>query len=304
MPSKISQIRKNRNQWRFRKTVFRVLTVASVAVGIVLSSFLAAAVRTDRVTSFSGAATTEQKFYSASVRDRILIHDNDSDSYKSSAADESASEKERLGEAVANIYTAVASLNLQKYMLSAADPVSAPVCETTGTQELEERFEFEAADDELVDDVPATQSPSAELQPTFISVEETSPTASGPEADCGGKSAATGSKGCVELDENGIPLHFSKILTGIATAYSGDPITATGTVPTYGTVAVNPKIIPFGSLLYILTADGSFVYGVARAEDTGGFIHRDNPPIADLYFETEAECIEFGRRNVIIYVIE
>lgn len=48
------------------------------------------------------------------------------------------------------------------------------------------------------------------------------------------------------------------------------------------------------------TADGSFVYGCATAEDTGGAIKGN---IIDLYFDTEDECWNFGRRAVNVYIL-
>ena len=36
-----------------------------------------------------------------------------------------------------------------------------------------------------------------------------------------------------------------------ATAYSGDSITSTGTVPKWGTIAVDPNVIPYGTKVYI-----------------------------------------------------
>ena len=107
----------------------------------------------------------------------------------------------------------------------------------------------------------------------------------------------------LRFDENGVPLNYTKIINGKASAYYGDPITATGTKPVPGSVAVNPKIIPYGSKLWIVSDDGKYVYGYAVAEDTGGFIHWKNGPTVDLFMNTRTECYNFGVRNVTIYVL-
>ena len=95
---------------------------------------------------------------------------------------------------------------------------------------------------------------------------------------------------------------YSKVLTGSATAYTASEgaLTATG-VPAYvGGVAVNPNIIPYGSKLYIV-ADG-YTYGFATAVDTGGAL-MSGTALVDLYMSTYNECINFGRRNVTVYVL-
>jgi 3D (Asp-Asp-Asp) domain-containing protein len=71
--------------------------------------------------------------------------------------------------------------------------------------------------------------------------------------------------------------------------------TATGTWPSRGTVAVDPEVIPLGTNLYI---EG---YGEAVAEDTGGAIKGQ---IIDLHMESEDECLQWGRRQVEVRVIE
>ena len=58
-----------------------------------------------------------------------------------------------------------------------------------------------------------------------------------------------------------------KTLNVKAYAYTGDGITATGTVPKYGTIAVDPSVIPYGTKVYIKELDKVFT-----AEDTGGAI--------------------------------
>ena len=107
----------------------------------------------------------------------------------------------------------------------------------------------------------------------------------------------------IELDENGAPLHYSYCITDIATAYCNDPITSTGTVPVQGTVAVDPRIIPYGTRMYITSADGRYVYGYCVAEDTGGFIYLANGPSADLFMYSESDCDEWGWRMAKIYIL-
>lgn len=107
----------------------------------------------------------------------------------------------------------------------------------------------------------------------------------------------------IELDENGKPTKYKQKIVGSATAYYGGGITATGQKAMPGRVAVDPREIPYGSKLYVVSCDGRFVYGYCEASDTGGFIY-NSPTVIDLYFHTFAECSAFGRRNVEIYVLE
>lgn len=76
--------------------------------------------------------------------------------------------------------------------------------------------------------------------------------------------------------------------------------TYTGTTVHVGTVAVDPRYIPYGTRMFIVSNDGSYVYGVAEAEDCGGDIKGDR---MDLYMPTFAECMEFGRRNCTVYFL-
>ena len=100
-------------------------------------------------------------------------------------------------------------------------------------------------------------------------------------------------------------LTYTDTATIRATAYTQtDPgctgITATGTNVRRGTVAVDPRYIPYGTRMFIVTANGSYVYGVAVAEDCGGDIKGDR---MDLYFPTYEECREFGRRVCTVYFL-
>lgn len=81
----------------------------------------------------------------------------------------------------------------------------------------------------------------------------------------------------------------------------GYGITASGMRAQVGVVAVDPRVIPLGTRLYIEAVDGSWVYGNAIAGDTGGAIKGNR---VDLFFDTYNECIQFGRRNARVYILD
>ena len=68
-----------------------------------------------------------------------------------------------------------------------------------------------------------------------------------------------------------------------------------------GVVAVDPRVIPLGTRLYIETADGSYIYGNAVAGDTGGAIKGNK---IDLFMNSYSECMQFGRRTVNVYILD
>lgn len=105
-------------------------------------------------------------------------------------------------------------------------------------------------------------------------------------------------------DMYGNTVAYSSVHTGSGTAYTAPAGagTATGVAAYHGGVAVNPNIIPYGSKLYIESTDGSFVYGYATAVDTGGAL-MDGSAIVDCFYNTYDECVNFGRRDVNVYVI-
>ena len=107
----------------------------------------------------------------------------------------------------------------------------------------------------------------------------------------------------IELDENGIPINYTNIITGKGSAYSDGNQTSTGVTPRPGYVAVNPKQIPYGTKMYIVSVDGKYIYGYAIAADTGGFAYNGSGRIVDLRFNTESECDRFGVRLVNIYIL-
>jgi uncharacterized protein YabE (DUF348 family)/3D (Asp-Asp-Asp) domain-containing protein len=107
------------------------------------------------------------------------------------------------------------------------------------------------------------------------------------------------------ITASGEVLTYTDCIQMEATAYTHtdagcNMITATGTTVRVGTVAVDPRVIPYGTRMFIISNDGYYIYGIATAEDCGGAI---NNMRIDLYFETTYECFQFGRRNCQVYIL-
>lgn len=103
---------------------------------------------------------------------------------------------------------------------------------------------------------------------------------------------------------SGKSLNYSRKLTVTATAYtaSSGSRTASGRAAQYGVIAVDPKVIPLGTKLYIESTDDgkTWKYGYCVAGDTGGAIKGNK---IDLYYNSERECVQFGRRSAVVYVL-
>ena len=90
------------------------------------------------------------------------------------------------------------------------------------------------------------------------------------------------------------------------TAYSHmdagcDRITATGTTVRIGSVAVDPTVVPYGTRMFIICNDGSYIYGIATAEDCGGGVKGKE---IDLYMPTRSECFQYGVRYCTVYFLD
>ena len=109
-----------------------------------------------------------------------------------------------------------------------------------------------------------------------------------------------------KLDASGVPTNYRYVITNaISTAYSAQAgsYTASGMRAFQGTVAVDPKVIPYGTHLYITSADGKYVYGYAIAADTGTAL-RDGIIDVDLFFNTYEGSCRWGKKKVNIYVLD
>lgn len=110
----------------------------------------------------------------------------------------------------------------------------------------------------------------------------------------------------VIVTADGEVLTYSRSKYFLATAYTHtdagcDMTTATGTTVRIGTVAVDPTVIPYGTRMFIVTNDGSYIYGIGTAEDCGGAIQGNR---LDLYFPTTEECFRFGAKGCTVYFLD
>lgn len=111
-----------------------------------------------------------------------------------------------------------------------------------------------------------------------------------------------GTLGVLKPDRGGRVL-YEKSIDVVATAYTNDfgfGITASGSrvrrdTNGYSSIAVDPRVIPLGSKLYIPG------YGYGVAEDTGGAIKGNR---LDLFFSSEKDCYSWGVRNIEVYILK
>ncbi len=97
-----------------------------------------------------------------------------------------------------------------------------------------------------------------------------------------------------ELTMNSSAYSIDYACTGKTPGMAGYGITASGIRAQYGVVAVDPRVIPLGTRLYV---EG---YGYALAADTGGAIKGNK---IDLCFNSYREAVNYGRKNVRVYVL-
>lgn len=109
--------------------------------------------------------------------------------------------------------------------------------------------------------------------------------------------------GNVIMTSSGESYTYVDVMTCSATAYTCEGYvghTYSGTLARVGAIAVDPTVIPLGTKMYVVSNDGQYVYGYCVAEDIGGGIKGNK---IDLYFDTYAECWDFGVRMCTVYIL-
>lgn len=98
-----------------------------------------------------------------------------------------------------------------------------------------------------------------------------------------------------QVSRGGMDIRFSRALDVVASAYTyTGHNTSSGTAPGFGTVAVDPGVIPMGSKLYI---EG---YGYATALDRGSSIVGNR---VDVFMESYSQARLWGVRRVRVYIL-
>ena len=102
------------------------------------------------------------------------------------------------------------------------------------------------------------------------------------------------SKEVISKASRGANIRGGKHMKVVATAYAGDTITSTGTTPRWGVIAVDPRVIPYGTKVYIPKLGMTFV-----AEDCGGAIKGNR---IDIFMNSEGKASNWGRKSIDIYL--
>lgn len=116
------------------------------------------------------------------------------------------------------------------------------------------------------------------------------------------------------VTNRGMPFRYKEVIIMEATAYDlsyescgkypDHPeygITYTGTRAKPGVVAVDPRVVPLKSKLYVESLDSTMDYGFSSAEDTGSAIKGNK---IDLFIGAKKDALRYGRRKVRVYVLD
>ena len=168
--------------------------------------------------------------------------------------------------------------------------------------------------DRTIMEQPADPEPAEQAAPAASSGTASGSSSSGSSSSGGsssGSSSSGGSRydgsaetsGNVIMTSSGESYTYIDVMTCSATAYTCEGYvghTYSGTLARVGAIAVDPTVIPLGTKMYVVSNDGQYVYGYCVAEDIGGGIKGNK---IDLYFDTYAECWDFGVRMCTVYIL-
>ena len=107
------------------------------------------------------------------------------------------------------------------------------------------------------------------------------------------------------LEETFNPYPDSIRLDIEATAYCYGTTTCTGKPVRVGYAAMAKEYIGKTAVVYEADENGEPLdyIGIYEIEDTGGDYRIKNGTCIDIFMESREECISFGRRNVVVYLL-
>lgn len=158
--------------------------------------------------------------------------------------------------------------------------------------------------DRTIMEQPADPEPAEQAAPAASSGTASGSPSSGSSSSGGSRyDGSAETSGNVIMTSSGESYTYVDVMTCSATAYTCEGYvghTYSGTLARVGAIAVDPTVIPLGTKMYVVSNDGQYVYGYCVAEDIGGGIKGNK---IDLYFDTYAECWDFGVRMCTVYIL-
>ena len=158
--------------------------------------------------------------------------------------------------------------------------------------------------DRTIMEQPADPEPTEQAAPAASSGTASGSSSSGSSSSGGSRyDGSAETSGNVIMTSSGESYTYVDVMTCSATAYTCEGYvghTYSGTLARVGAIAVDPTVIPLGTKMYVVSNDGQYVYGYCVAEDIGGGIKGNK---IDLYFDTYAECWDFGVRMCTVYIL-
>lgn len=158
--------------------------------------------------------------------------------------------------------------------------------------------------DRTIMEQPADPEPAEQAAPAASSGTASGSSSSGSSSSGGSRyDGSAETSGNVIMTSSGESYTYVDVMTCSTTAYTCEGYvghTYSGTLARVGAIAVDPTVIPLGTKMYVVSNDGQYVYGYCVAEDIGGGIKGNK---IDLYFDTYAECWDFGVRMCTVYIL-